>query len=202
MLSDPLSISLAVAALLAGLTGTWSPCGFSMIETIGPAGHRGGPATTVSACVTFTLGALAGGVATFGTLALAGNLLQGGDNDLAYLVAAAVAICAAIAEIRGVRILPQVRRQLPEPWRRVMPMPIAAGLYGILLGLGFTRTSPIESDSRAFTYLPDERLAFVPTTSWRSGGALDVIRIGSDGGLSPATRIPLLGWSAAVVPAL
>ena len=65
-----------------------------------------------------------------------------------------------------------------------------------LLGLGFTRTSPIESDSRAFTYLPDERLAFVPTTGWRSGGALDVIRIGSDGGLSPATRIPLLGWSA------
>jgi hypothetical protein len=138
VLSDPVSISLALAALLAGLTGTWSPCGFSMIETIGPAGHRGGPATTVSACVTFILGALAGGVATFGTLALAGSLLQGGDNDLAYVAAAAVAICAAIAEIRGVRILPQVRRQLPEHWRRVMPMPVAAGLYGILLGLGFT----------------------------------------------------------------
>jgi hypothetical protein len=31
-----------------------------------------------------------------------------------------------------------VRRQLPEHWRRLMPMPVAAGLYGVLLGLGFT----------------------------------------------------------------
>src|SRR5262249_2642726 len=33
---------------------------------------------------------------------------------------------------------PQIRRQLPEHWRRVMPMPLAAALYGVLLGLGFT----------------------------------------------------------------
>jgi hypothetical protein len=65
-----------------------------------------------------------------------------------------------------------------------------------LLRLGVARTSAIESDSRAFTYLPDERLAFVPTTSWRSGGALDVIRIGSDGALSTGPRIQLPGWSA------
>jgi hypothetical protein len=65
-----------------------------------------------------------------------------------------------------------------------------------LLGLGTTRTSAIETDSRAFTYLPDERLAFVPTTDWRSGGALDVIRIGSDGALSTGSRMPLPGWSA------
>jgi hypothetical protein len=31
-----------------------------------------------------------------------------------------------------------VRRQVPESWRRVLPLPLAAGLYGILLGLGFT----------------------------------------------------------------
>ena len=49
-----------------------------------------------------------------------------------------LAALAALAELRGVAILPQVRRQLPEHWRRVMPMPIAAGLYGVLLGLGFT----------------------------------------------------------------
>ena len=39
LLSGALEITLAAAALLAGLTGTWSPCGFSMIETIGPVGH-------------------------------------------------------------------------------------------------------------------------------------------------------------------
>ena len=46
---DPLLIALAVAGLLVGATGTWSPCGFSMIETIGPTGHVGGPATTAYA---------------------------------------------------------------------------------------------------------------------------------------------------------
>jgi MFS family permease len=137
VLSDAVSISLAAAALLAGFAGTWSPCGFSMIETIGPAGHRGGAATTIAACATFTLGALAGGVATFGALAVIGDVAHS-SGEIAYIIAAAIAICAAVAEVRGVRILPQVRRQLPEHWRRLMPMPLAAGLYGVLLGLGFT----------------------------------------------------------------
>ena len=35
-------------------------------------------------------------------------------------------------------IVPQIRRQVPEHWRRVLPMPLAAALYGVLLGLGFT----------------------------------------------------------------
>ena len=39
---------------------------------------------------------------------------------------------------RGMRIVPQIRRQLPEGWRWTMPLPLAAGLYGVLLGLGFT----------------------------------------------------------------
>jgi hypothetical protein len=138
VLTDAVSISLTAAALLAGIAGTWSPCGFSMIETIGPTGHGGGPSTTVAACMTFTLGALAGGVATFASLALAGSVVHGGAGALAYVAAAALAVCAAVAELRGVRIAPQVRRQLPEHWRRLMPMPLAAALYGVLLGLGFT----------------------------------------------------------------
>lgn len=133
-----LELVLAVAASLAGLTGTWSPCGFSMIETIGPVGHSGGPATTLAACITFTLGALAGGILTFGSLALAGSLVHGADDRLAYGLAALLALAAAIAEVRGLPIAPQLRRQLPEHWRRLMPMPLAAALYGVLLGLGFT----------------------------------------------------------------
>jgi hypothetical protein len=129
-------ISLLAAAVLVGATGTWSPCGFSMIETIGPAGHTGGRWVTPAACATFLPGAVAGAVITFGGLALAGSALPGGW--LAYVVAAAVALVAAIAEARGSRIAPQIRRQLPEHWRRVMPMPLAAALYGVLLGLGFT----------------------------------------------------------------
>ncbi len=133
-----LELALAVAALVAGLTGTWSPCGFSMIETLGPTGHAGGRRTTLAACVTFSVGALAGGVVTFGLLSLAGSLVHGADDRVAYIVAAAIAVGAAVAEARGARIAPQVRRQLPEHWRRVLPMPLAGGLYGILLGLGFT----------------------------------------------------------------
>ena len=36
------------------------------------------------------------------------------------------------------RIVPQIRRQVPEPWRRRLPLPFASALYGALLGLGFT----------------------------------------------------------------
>jgi hypothetical protein len=135
---DGLELALVAAGAVAGITGTWSPCGFSMIETIGPVGHPGGRATTLVACVTFTVGALLGGVVTFGCLALAGDLVHGADDRLAYALAAALAVAAAALEIRGTPIVPQVRRQLPEHWRRLMPMPVAAALYGVLLGLGFT----------------------------------------------------------------
>jgi hypothetical protein len=125
---------LIALALVAGVTGAWSPCGFSMVETLAPQGYAGRIRTTAIACATFALGALAGGVITFGGLALLGQEL--GAN--APYIAAAIALAAAALEARGARILPQVRRQVPESWRRVMPVPLAAGLYGVLLGLGFT----------------------------------------------------------------
>jgi hypothetical protein len=134
--SGTVEITLLAAAVLVGATGTWSPCGFSMIETIGPTGHTGGRWVTPAACATFLPGAVAGGLITFGGLALAGSVLPGGW--LSYALAGSVALAAAVAEARGSRIAPQIRRQLPEHWRRVMPMPLAAALYGVLLGLGFT----------------------------------------------------------------
>ena len=118
-----LAVALAVTAAIAGVTGTWSPCGLSMVETLG---RPGGRRTTFAACV------------TFGGLALVGRALHAGIGSGALAVAAAVAAIAAYAEARGLRVLPQIRRQVPEPWRRVMPLPLAAALYGILLGLGFT----------------------------------------------------------------
>jgi hypothetical protein len=128
---------LILAAAVAGVTGAWSPCGFSMVETLAPHGYAGRLRTTIAACVTFSLGALAGGVATFGGLSLLGQAL-GAGGPTALAVGAAVALAAAIGEARGARILPQVRRQVPESWRRRLPVPLAAGLYGVLLGLGFT----------------------------------------------------------------
>jgi hypothetical protein len=124
----------ALAAFAAGITGAWSPCGFSMVETLAPSGYAGRLRTTIVACVTFALGALAGAVVTFGGLSLLGDRL----GTAAPIAAAVIAFAAAIGELRGTRIVPQVRRQVPESWRRVMPVPLAAGLYGVLLGLGFT----------------------------------------------------------------
>lgn len=128
---------VVVAAVVAGLTGAWSPCGFSMVETLAPHGYAGRRRVTLAACATFSLGALAGGVITFGGLALLGDAL-GAGGAITVAVAAAVALVAAVGEARGTRIVPQVRRQVPEPWRRTLPVPLAAALYGVLLGLGFT----------------------------------------------------------------
>jgi hypothetical protein len=133
-----LELSLAVAALLIGLTGAWSPCGFSMVETIGLAGDSARRWTTIAACATFGPGAVLGGVVTFGLLSALGEGIHGVGGRAADLIAAAIAIAAAAAEARGLRIAPQIRRQLPEGWRWTMPLPLAAALYGILLGLGFT----------------------------------------------------------------
>lgn len=130
-------IALAAAALVAGLAGAWSPCGFSMVDTLAPQGYAQRMRITAVACVTFALGALAGGVATFGGLALLGAAL-GAGHGAAVALAVALLLAAAVGDAGGRRIVPQVRRQVPESWRRVLPVPLAAGLYGVLLGLGFT----------------------------------------------------------------
>src|SRR5215211_1913648 len=108
---SPLEVALAIAALAIGLTGAWSPCGFSMVETIGLAGEKGRRLTTTAACAAFVPGAVVGGVATFGLLSVLGELVHGAAGRSAYLVAAGVAFAAAAAEARGVRIAPQIRRQ-------------------------------------------------------------------------------------------
>ncbi|HKG01980.1 MAG TPA: hypothetical protein VKB03_02275 [Conexibacter sp.] len=129
---------LLLTAFVAGITGAWSPCGFSMVETLGSRRAHAGGRVVMTSCATFALGALAGGAITFTALAALGALLGGAGSEAALVVAATVALSCAIGELRGVRIVPQIRRQVPEPWRRTMPLPLAAGLYGILLGLGFT----------------------------------------------------------------
>jgi hypothetical protein len=132
-----LTACLIAAALTAGVTGAWSPCGLSMVDTLAPRGYARRLRTSLAACATFALGALAGGAVTFGGLALAGAAL-GAGGPAAAAAAAVVAVAAAVAEARGLRIAPQIRRQVPEAWRRVLPVPLAAAGYGVLLGLGFT----------------------------------------------------------------
>jgi hypothetical protein len=174
-----LSWVLAVAALAAGITGAWSPCGFSMVETLAPAGYAGRLRTTLIACATFTVGALVGGVITFGGLGLLGRWL-GAAGTGAAAVAAVIAVAAAAGEARGVRIVPQVRRQVPESWRRVLPLPLAAGLYGVLLGLGFTTfilTFAVWALAAVSVALGDPQLGAVLGLAFGAGRALPVIAL-------------------------
>jgi len=129
---------LCVTAFAAGVTGAWSPCGFSVVETIGSRRAHLGARAIAASCATFALGALLGGAATFGGLASLGALAVGGSGAGALVAVVAILALTALGELLGVRVFPQVRRQVPEPWRRTLPLPLATGLYGVLLGFGFT----------------------------------------------------------------
>lgn len=133
-----LAAAAAITAVVAGITGAWSPCGFSMVDTIGSALGDARRGATLAASATFALGTLLGGALTFGSLALLGSLVGGEVAGLREGIGAALALAAAVADWRGVRIAPQIRRQVPERWRWTMPLPLACALYGVLLGLGFT----------------------------------------------------------------
>jgi hypothetical protein len=181
---------LILAAAAAGVTGAWSPCGFSMVETLAPDGYAGRLRTTLAACLTFSLGALAGGAITFGGLALLGEAL-GAGGPAALAVAAAVAVVAAVGEARGARILPQVRRQVPESWRRRMPVPLAAGLYGVLLGLGFTTfilTFAVWALAGVSVAVGDPALGLVAGLAFGAGRLLPVVV------LAPAARSAGGAW--------
>jgi hypothetical protein len=133
------AIVLAAAAFVAGLAGAWSPCGFSMVDTLGGSRDHFGSRAVAASCATFAIGASLGGVITFVGLALIGKAVpEPARTSAAVVVAVAIALAAAAADATGARIRPQIRRQVPEPWRRQMPLAVAAGLYGVLLGLGFT----------------------------------------------------------------
>ena len=176
-----LTAIVITAAVIAGITGAWSPCGFSMVETLAPAGYAGKLKTSAIACTTFAAGALAGGTITFGGLALIGAQL----GAQAPFVAAAVALIAALGEARGARIVPQVRRQVPESWRRVMPVPLAAGLYGILLGLGFTTfilSFAVWALAGISVALGDPQLGLLIGLGFGAGRAIPVIALAPSGG--------------------
>ncbi len=176
MLSDAAPLLAALAAL-AGVTGTWSPCGFSMIETLRPGGRAGGRRPALAACAAFALGAVLGGAALFGGLGALGSLVRSVSPEAATALAVAVAALAALAEVLGLRIRPQVRRQVPEPWRRRLPLTLAAGLYGVLLGVGFaTFVLTLAVPALAFVTLAlgDPALGALVGAAFGAGRALPV----------------------------
>ncbi|HEX7292061.1 MAG TPA: hypothetical protein VF250_13125 [Conexibacter sp.] len=129
---------LLAAAFAAGVTGAWSPCGFSVVETIGSRRADLGGRIVAASCATFALGALAGGALMFGSLAGIGSLVAGDHTAETLAVLVVLMALAALGDVLGIAVTPQIRRQVPESWRRTLPLPLAVGLYGVLLGFGFT----------------------------------------------------------------
>jgi len=129
---------LLLTAFVTGVTGAWSPCGFSVVETIGSRRPVIGGRAVAASCATFALGTLAGGAVMFTSLAGIGSLAGGHGGGKLVAVVVTIAVLAALGDVLGIRVVPQIRRQVPEPWRRTLPLPLAVGLYGVLLGFGFT----------------------------------------------------------------
>lgn len=111
-----------------------------MVGTVSAARRIGGRGALVAAGAAFAAGLGLGAALIFGSLGVLGAALEPGRP---FVIGAAVlAAAAVISDLAGFRVRPQVRFQVPEPWRRSMPLPRALFLYGILLGTGVTTFVP------------------------------------------------------------
>src|SRR5438132_7721799 len=98
----------------------------------------------------FAAGLAIGAALVFGSLGALGAALH---PRTAFVVAAVIAAAAALVDLAGLRVRPQVRFQVPERWRRAMPLPQALFLY-VLLGMGVTTLVPAAPVPSVVTALP------------------------------------------------
>src|SRR5947208_2535464 len=105
-----------------------------MVGTVGAAREDGGTGRVVATALALAIGVVAASTGTFALFGLLGTALPGFDGAALIVVGACAA--AVLGDALGLRVRPQVRTQVPELWRRVMPLPLASLLYGALLGTG------------------------------------------------------------------
>jgi hypothetical protein len=111
-----------------------------MVETLTPAGC-GGPARHRLALVAFAAGAVAAAAALGATLGAIGGTIP---RQAAFAALAIVALLGAAREAGLVRFpIPESRRQVPEHWRRRLPLPVWSAGYGALLGAGVGTFQPV-----------------------------------------------------------
>ena len=104
-----------------------------MVGTVRAARHRS------RAGAAFAAGLFLGAAAIFTAFGALGALVSGRGVVLA---AVALGVAAVASDALGLRVRPQIRFQVPEPWRRTMPLSRALFLYGLLLGTGLTTYVP------------------------------------------------------------
>ena len=104
-----------------------------MVGTVRAARHRD------RAGAAFTAGLALGAAAIFVALGALGSVVSG---RAVVVAAVALGVVAVASDALGLRVRPQIRFQVPEPWRRTMPLSRALFLYGLLLGTGLTTYVP------------------------------------------------------------
>jgi hypothetical protein len=144
-----------------------------MVGTVRAARHRGRTGAA------FAAGLALGAVLVFGSLAALGAAVSG---RWVVLAALALAGAAVVSDALGLRVRPQVRFQVPEPWRRTMPLPRALFLYGLLLGAGLT------------TYVPATAAWALPALSLALGNVVASLAIAA--GFAVGRALPVLVLAA------
>jgi len=110
-------------------------------ETVAPVVH--GVRRWLIAVAAFAAGAVAAGAALGWALGSAAAWAGGGGAHAAWAAAAIVAAYAG-REAGIIRLpVPQLRRQVPQRWREVLPLPATSFLYGAGLGVGFVTYVPV-----------------------------------------------------------
>lgn len=147
-----------------------------MVGTVSAARSRG------RAGAAFAAGLALGAALVFGGLAALGAAVSGRAVVLAALALAAVAV---VSDALGLRVRPQLRFQVPEPWRRTMPLPRALFLYGLLLGTGLTTYVPATAAwalPALSLALGDVAAALAIAAGFAAGRALPVVVLAARGG--------------------
>jgi hypothetical protein len=122
---------------------------------------RAARGSRIGVFASYGAGLALGGAALFGALGALGAWVS-----FPLVVALVIAGIAAVADLAGLRVRPQVHFQVPEHWRRTMPLPRALFLYGVMLGTGFTTFVPAAA---AWALLP---------LSLAAGSALGGVAVG------------------------
>src|SRR3954467_5902375 len=151
-----------------------------MAGTVRAARHRG------RAGAAFTVMLALGAAAVFVALGALGSAVGAGVSGRGVVMpAAAVGIAAVASDALGLRVRPQIRFQVPEPWRRTMPLPRALFLYGVLLGTGLT------------TYVPATAAWALPALSLALGDVKASLAIAL--GFAAGRALPVLAFSESAV---
>ncbi len=112
-----------------------------MAESLTPAGCGSRRAQWVG-ILAFTVAAVIVAAAVGAVAGAIGSLLP--SRPAVVVGAVGIIVVAALRETGVLRVpVPAIRRQVPESWRRRLPVPVWAAGYGAILGSGFGTYQPV-----------------------------------------------------------